>query len=191
MKFGIISFSHIIGCLDLTEDLKEQIFRYENRFQIFFLRLIEVVCHAIKLGFEGDLCKKSIAGCLKNLFVLLTQFGSGKGTLNVIISRNRQETGRDRMSQIEFRDRTVPKWTDSFSEMSEFFVSRNFSYETVPQIFSPVPTVPRLSRGCPTAVPTVPRLSSSVPQLSRGFDTAKIEKNINFKNLNLKYQVTN
>ena len=76
LKFGIISFSHIIGCLDLTEDLKEQIFRYENRFQVFFLRLIEVVCHAIKLGFESNLCKKSIAGCLKNLFVLLTQFGS-------------------------------------------------------------------------------------------------------------------
>ena len=60
LQYGIVAFSKIISCLDLAEDLKEQIFRYEKRFQVFFLRLIEVICFSVKLGFEEDLCKRRV-----------------------------------------------------------------------------------------------------------------------------------
>ena len=86
LQFGIISISRIISCLDLAEDLKEQIFRYERRFQVFFLRMVEVICFSVNLGFEKDLCRRSIVGCFKSLFILLTEFGTNMKPLKTFFS---------------------------------------------------------------------------------------------------------
>ena len=76
LRHGLRAIARIISLLDLTEDLKDQIFRYERRFQIFFIRLIEVICFAVKLDYEQFMCKQSVAGCIKSLFLLLTHFGN-------------------------------------------------------------------------------------------------------------------
>ena len=53
--------------------MKEKIFRYENRFSVFFYRLAETIVFAYRNN--DNVCHYAVASCIKNLLVLISEYG--------------------------------------------------------------------------------------------------------------------
>ena len=53
--------------------MKEKIFRYENRFSVFFYRLAETIVFAYRNN--DNVCHFAVASCIKNLLVLISEYG--------------------------------------------------------------------------------------------------------------------
>lgn len=60
--------------VEIVEDLKDKIFRYENRFRIFFTRLLEVVLYA-GTHYSEEVSINAVTNCIKNMFVLISEYG--------------------------------------------------------------------------------------------------------------------
>ena len=69
---------------EIVEDMKEKIFRYENRFSVFFYRLAETIVFAYRNN--DQVCHLSIASCIKNLLILISEYGEVPDTVNEFFS---------------------------------------------------------------------------------------------------------
>ena len=69
-----IALSEIFTLVEIVEDLKDKIFRYENRFRIFFVRLLEVVLYA-GTHYEEEVSINAVTNCIKNMFILISEYG--------------------------------------------------------------------------------------------------------------------
>ena len=71
---SICALSKIISVVEIVEDMKDKIFRYEGRFAVFFYRLVESIVFVWN-HFENDVCHNAVASCIKNLLILVSEYG--------------------------------------------------------------------------------------------------------------------
>ena len=73
LEASIRALSTIISVIEIVEDMKDKIFRYENRFSVFFYRLAETIVFAYRNN--DNVCHYAVASCIKNLLVLISEYG--------------------------------------------------------------------------------------------------------------------
>ena len=79
LSSSISSLSKILSVTEIVEDMKEKIFRYENRFSVFFYRLAETIVYVYR--HTNKPCNLAVSSCIKNLLILISEYGEVSDTV--------------------------------------------------------------------------------------------------------------
>ncbi|CBY34790.1 unnamed protein product [Oikopleura dioica] len=98
MQKGLAAFSKVLSQVAILEDMRDELFNYEKRFDFFFFRLLELLIKTNCPEYENNICPLSILKSIRGLLMLLTRSGQDtKPLLNFMksISRPDAEEGSE------------------------------------------------------------------------------------------------